>query len=100
MAEKYDVTFEVEWLCNAHPFVTTPDGFTDKLQAAINKVTGRTASLSTSGGTSDARFLCHLCPVAEFGLVGQTMHKVNEHVAVADIDALTAIYADFLKPDF
>ena len=97
MAEKYDVTFEVEWLCNAHPFVTEPGSFTDKLQAAITKVTGRTASLSTSGGTSDARFLCHLCPVAEFGLVGQTMHKVNEHVAVADIDALTSIYAEFLS---
>ena len=93
------VTFEVEWLCNAHPFVTEPNVFTEKLQQAISNVTGRQASLSTSGGTSDARFLCHLCPVAEFGLVGQTMHQVNEHVAISDIDALCAIYADFLKQD-
>ena len=99
IADSMQVTFEVEWLCNAHPFVTEPNAFTAKLQKAITKVTGRQASLSTSGGTSDARFLCHLCPVAEFGLVGQTMHKVNEHVAISDIDALTAIYADFLKQD-
>lgn len=99
IADSMQVTFEVEWLCNAHPFVTEPNAFTAKLQQAITKVTGRQASLSTSGGTSDARFLCHLCPVAEFGLVGQTMHKVNEHVAISDIDALTAIYADFLKQD-
>ena len=99
IADSMQVTFEVEWLCNAHPFVTEPNAFTTKLQQAITKVTGRQASLSTSGGTSDARFLCHLCPVAEFGLVGQTMHKVNEHVAISDIDALTAIYADFLKQD-
>ena len=99
IADSMQVTFEVEWLCNAHPFVTEPNAFTAKLQQAITKVTRRQASLSTSGGTSDARFLCHLCPVAEFGLVGQTMHKVNEHVAISDIDALTAIYADFLKQD-
>ena len=99
IADNMQVSFEVEWLCNAHPFVTEPNGFTDKLQQVITTVTGNAAILSTSGGTSDARFLCHLCPVAEFGLVGQTMHKVNEHVAISDIDALTAIYADFLKQD-
>ena len=98
-ADKYQLTYEVEWLCNAHPFVTPPNSFTEKLQQAITAVTGRQSALSTSGGTSDARFLCHLCPVAEFGLVGQTMHKVNEHVAVDDIDVLTDIYSGFLKQE-
>ena len=98
-AESFGVDYDIEWLCNAHPFVTQPGHFTDKLQDVITSVTGRQAGLSTSGGTSDARFLCHLCPVAEFGLVGQTMHKVNEHVSVADIDVLTAIYRGFLKQE-
>ena len=99
IADSYQLSFEVEWLCNAHPFVTKPSPYTDKLQTAIAAVTGRQAMLSTSGGTSDARFLCHLCPVAEFGLVGQTMHQVNEHVAVADIEQLADIYSRFLGPE-
>ena len=96
MADEHQVRYDISWLCNAHPFVTTPNETLSYLQDAITAVTGKVADLSTSGGTSDARFLCHLCPVAEFGLVGQTMHKVNEHVAIADIDCLTEIYAMFL----
>ena len=97
IADEQALGYEIEWLCNAHPFVTEPGAPITALQEAIAKVTGRHADLSTSGGTSDARFLCHLCPVAEFGLVGQTMHQVNEHVAVADIDMLVAIYQTFLQ---
>ena len=96
-ADNHHVRYDIEWLCNAHPFVTEPNEHLADLQTAITTVTNQQAALSTSGGTSDARFLCHLCPVAEFGLVGQTMHKVNEHVAVADIDALVAIYQEFLR---
>ena len=96
VADKRDVQFTARWKSNAAPFVTEPGALTDALQAAIKVVTGRTASLSTSGGTSDARFLCKLGPVAEFGLVGQTMHKVDEHVAIDDIDQLTAIYSQLL----
>ena len=96
IADDTGVRFEIEWLCNAHPFLTEPDTHTDKLQAAIHKVTGRRAELSTSGGTSDARFICHLCPVAEFGLVGQTMHQIDEHVMIDDIDQLAEIYEAFL----
>ena len=59
---------------------------------AIEAVTGRRPSLSTTGGTSDARFIKDACPVVEFGLVGQTMHQVDERVAVADLDRLAAIY--------
>ena len=63
-------------------------------------MTGKNATLSTNGGTSDARFITYLCPVAEFGLVGQTMHKVDEHVSIDDIDQLTAIYLAMLTRFF
>jgi succinyl-diaminopimelate desuccinylase len=77
---------------NAGVFVTKPGPFTDLVTAAIAEVTGRKPELSTSGGTSDARFINAYCPVVEFGLVGQTMHQVDERVPVADLTALTAIY--------
>lgn len=96
IAAARNVEVSVDWRSNAAPFVTEPGVLTDLLQSAISEVTQKTAQLSTSGGTSDARFLCALGPVAEFGLVGQTMHKVDEHVAVADIDQLTAIYGYLL----
>jgi succinyl-diaminopimelate desuccinylase len=67
------------------------------LAEAIRRVTGRTAELSTTGGTSDARFIHRYCPVAEFGLVGQTMHKADERVELADLAALTEIYRTFLE---
>lgn len=97
VADDKAVRFDIEWVCNAHPFVTAPNDMLSHLQTAIESVTATKAKLSTSGGTSDARFLCHLCPVAEFGLVGQTMHKVDEHVAIQDIDDLTKIYATFIE---
>ena len=68
----------------------------DCLAEAIRRVTGRTPELSTTGGTSDARFIRAHCPVAEFGLVGLTMHKVDERVDLADLAALTEIYRTFL----
>ncbi len=67
---------------------------------AIKKVTGRVPDLSTTGGTSDARFIKNACPVAEFGLVGQSMHKADERVALADLDALTEIYLGVLQEFF
>ncbi len=82
----------VEARSSGEAFVTAPGPFTDLVVDAIRKEIGQTPELSTSGGTSDARFLKDLCPVVEFGLVGQTMHQVDEHVAVADLEKLTAIY--------
>jgi len=92
--------WQADWRVSAEPFVTPTGPLTDLMQAAITEVTGKNAELSTSGGTSDARFITHLCPVAEFGLVGQTMHKVDEHVSIADIDQLTAIYLAMLTRFF
>ena len=85
---------------NADVFVTAPGPFTDLVAGAIVAVTGRQPELSTSGGTSDARFIKDYCEVVEFGLVGQTMHQVDEHVPVADLQTLTAVYRRILERYF
>jgi len=77
-------------------FVAAPGMLSDCLAEAIRQVTGRTPEFSTTGGTSDARFIRAHCPVAEFGLVGLTMHKVDERVELSDLAALTEIYRTFL----
>lgn len=90
------VRYEMETECSGESFVTEPGALSDMISEAAFAVTGRRPELSTTGGTSDARFIKRLCPVVEFGLVGQTMHKVDEHVAVDDIRALTDIYTAVL----
>ena len=85
---------------NSNVFVTKPGAFTDLAVAAIEEVTGRRPELSTSGGTSDARFIASYCPVIEFGLVGQTMHQVDERTAVSDLEKLTKIYRGILDRYF
>lgn len=85
---------------NSNVFVTKPGPFTDLAVAAIEEVTGRKPELSTSGGTSDARFISSYCPVIEFGLVGQTMHQVNERVPVTDLEKLTKVYRGILARYF
>jgi succinyl-diaminopimelate desuccinylase len=85
---------------NANVFVTKPGPFTDLAVAAIEEVTGRKPELSTGGGTSDARFIAAYCPVIELGLVGQTMHQVDECVALSDLDKLTRIYRGLLERYF
>ena len=77
-------------------FLTEPGAWTASVSAAIEAQTGIVPELSTSGGTSDARFLSKLCPTVEFGLINATMHQVDEAVAVADLETLTAIYADVI----
>ena len=94
---RYTATFEPT---NAVAFLTEPDTFVTAVADAVEGETGRRPSLSTTGGTSDARFIKNYCPVVEFGLVGQTMHQVDERVAVADLDRLTAIYGRILAAYF
>ena len=95
------IKFAFQWEpSNAGVFVTKPGPFTDLVTEAIAKVTGRKPELSTTGGTSDARFITHYCPVVEFGLVGQTMHQVDERVPVSDLQALTAIYRTIIDRYF
>jgi succinyl-diaminopimelate desuccinylase len=90
---KYELAIQV----SGESFLVPPGEISEKLTRAIERVTGRRPELSTGGGTSDARFIQRYCPVAEFGLVGETAHKVNERATVDDIEALTKIYLAFLE---
>jgi succinyl-diaminopimelate desuccinylase len=85
---------------NADVFLTQPGPFVDLVAGTIKDVTGRMPALSTSGGTSDARFIKDYCPVIEFGLAHQTMHKIDERVPTADLVTLTAIYRRILERYF
>ncbi len=93
--------YTIDWRDRPSPvFLTRDEKLAGMLSAAIKAITGKTPQLSTSGGTSDARFIKDYCPVVEFGLVGQTMHMVDERVPVADLEALTQIYQRFLADWF
>jgi succinyl-diaminopimelate desuccinylase len=81
-------------------FLTEPGPFTDVVAAAVREVTGRAPELSTTGGTSDARFIRALCPVVELGLVGKTMHQVDERAPVAEIQMLQAVYERLIERYF
>jgi succinyl-diaminopimelate desuccinylase len=95
------ISHSFEWQpSNADVFVTKPGAFTDLAVAAIAEVTGHKPKLSTSGGTSDARFIKDYCPVLEFGLVGQTMHAVDERTPVKDLVMLTAVYRRIIEKYF
>ena len=84
----------------SEPFLTKSPELVGALSRAIQAVTGIVPRPSTGGGTSDARFFADVCPVVEFGLVGRTMHQTDEHVPLAELDDLTAIYGDFLQRFF
>jgi succinyl-diaminopimelate desuccinylase len=93
--------FRIDWEpSNADVFLTKPGPFVELVSGAITDATGRKPALSTSGGTSDARFIKDYCPVVEFGLVNETMHKIDERVATADLVALAAIYRRILDRYF
>jgi succinyl-diaminopimelate desuccinylase len=95
------VKWTIDWEpSNADVFYTEPSPFTDVVLGAVADVTGKTPKLSTSGGTSDARFIKDYCPVVEFGLVGQTMHATDERVPVKDLQTLTAVYRRILDNYF
>ena len=91
--ENWDLSIEV----SGESFITQPGKLSQVVADAARKVTGLTPELSTSGGTSDARFICRYSPVVEFGLVTTSMHKADEHVAVADMAGLTEIYVECLE---
>ena len=98
--EEVGGAWDLKMAVSGEAFLTPPGALVATVAGAVTAVTGRTPELSTSGGTSDARFIKNFCPVVEFGLVGQTMHKVDEHVDVADIRTLTAIYERVLTDFF
>ncbi|MCZ7938933.1 succinyl-diaminopimelate desuccinylase [Agrobacterium salinitolerans] len=96
--DRASVNYEIVWADRpSHVFLTRNNALISSLSGAVEAVTGKEPKLSTTGGTSDARFIKDYCPVVEFGLVGQTMHMVDERVAVADLEMLTRIYETFIE---
>jgi succinyl-diaminopimelate desuccinylase len=93
---RYAERFDLDVAISGESFLTAPGPQVDRLAAAIARSSGMTPKLDTGGGTSDARFISRHCPVAEFGLVGATMHKIDESVDVAEVEALAGIYLAIL----
>ncbi|CAN7148525.1 succinyl-diaminopimelate desuccinylase [Neorhizobium sp. LjRoot104] len=90
--------YEITWAERpSHVFLTRNNALIASLSGAVESVTGKIPKLSTTGGTSDARFIKDYCPVVEFGLVGQTIHMIDERVALADLETLTQIYGTFIS---
>ncbi|WP_288904676.1 succinyl-diaminopimelate desuccinylase [uncultured Sneathiella sp.] len=100
VAELRGCHYELDCRKNSSPFLTPEGDFSALIVEAIEKRLGRKPELSTTGGTSDARFIKDFCPVVEFGLISQTMHKIDEQANVADVEALTDIYTDILRSYF
>ncbi len=90
------ISYELDMTCSGESFLTAPGPLTEIVAAAVARETGRTSALTTGGGTSDARFISRYRPVVEFGLVNETIHQIDEHVAIADLDTLTAVYVRIL----
>lgn len=96
--ERHDLAYDLAWTLSGMPFLTPPGTLVDAVVAAIGAETGLTPELSTSGGTSDGRFIAKICPqVIEFGPPNGSIHKINEHIALADIAPLTNIYRRTLE---
>ena len=96
--ERHGLDYELEWVIGGMPFLTPPGELVDAIQEAIQEETGLIPELSTTGGTSDGRFISRICPqVIEFGPVNASIHKIDEHVALADIEPLKNIYRRTLE---
>ncbi len=100
VASETGIDIDMRTQVSGESFLTPPGALSDLVAAAVEAETGLNPQLSTSGGTSDARFIKAHCPVVEFGLVGRTMHQVDERVEIAQIPALTAIYHKILTGYF
>jgi succinyl-diaminopimelate desuccinylase len=96
--DRHGVDYELQWTVGGQPFLTTPGELVGAVQAAIRGVTGLETELSTTGGTSDGRFISRICPqVIEFGPINASIHKIDEHVRVADLEPLKDIYRGVLE---
>ncbi len=100
MSKSNKCRFNIKYEVSGGAFLTKPNKTTYMIQNIIKKITGIKPKLSTSGGTSDARFLRNIAPCLEFGLVGKTMHKIDENVSVSDLKKLTKIYENILTNYF
>ena len=98
--KKSKCSFKISYMVSGEAFITTPNKTTRMIQNIIKKITKIKTKLSTTGGTSDARFIRKISPCVEFGLVGKTMHKIDETVSVSDLKKLTKIYRSILENYF
>ena len=98
--KKNKCSFKISYMVSGESFITTPNKTTRMIQNIVKKITKIKPKLSTSGGTSDARFIRKISPCVEFGLVGKTMHKIDEAVALNDLKKLTQIYYKILENYF
>ncbi len=99
-AKEVDAKYDLEFSGTGDVFLTKPGPLVTTLKDAVKSIIGRTPALTTGGGTSDARFIKDICPVVEFGLVNATIHQVDEHTSVADLETLTTIYERFITNYF
>ncbi len=99
-AGEVNARFDLSFSGTGDVFLTKPGPLVSTLKDAVKSVTGRVPEMTTGGGTSDARFIKDFCPVVEFGLVNATIHQVDEHTTIADLDALTDIYGRFIANYF
>ena len=91
--DRHDVQYDLAWELSAKPFFTPPGKLVDAMTEAIVRATGTRPQVSTTGGTSDGRFIADICPqVVEFGPINESIHKLNEHVVIADIERLSDVY--------
>ena len=96
--DRHGLDYELAWTVGGQPFLTTPGELVHAVQAAIREETGVETELSTTGGTSDGRFISRICPqVIELGPINASIHKIDEHVQVADLDPLKEIYRGVLE---
>ena len=100
ICRKKNGKYKIDYKVSGEPFLCEPNNFTYKVQSIIKKNTKIKPKLSTSGGTSDARFIRKISPCLEFGLVGKTMHKIDEAVSLKDLKNLTKIYSEILEEYF
>jgi succinyl-diaminopimelate desuccinylase len=99
-AAEVGARFDISFASTGDVFLTKPGTLVETLKTAVKSVTGRAPSLTTGGGTSDARFIKDHCPVVEFGLVNATIHQVDEQTSVKDLEDLTEIYDRFISNFF
>jgi succinyl-diaminopimelate desuccinylase len=100
ITKKDKSNFKIKYRISGEAFLTKPNKTTHMIQKIIKKITKIKPKLSTTGGTSDARFIRKITPCLEFGLIGKTMHKVNEAVSISDLKKLTKIYFNILENYF
>ena len=98
--DKLECNYDLQTKVSGESFFNFSEKLTESIVNAVKTVTKNNPELSTSGGTSDARFISKICPVIEFGIVGKTMHQINENISIKDIEKLSDIYFLFLKNIF